>query len=135
MKKYLISPSALVILVWFIWAVSSVEIADKYLDIPNPSRIYEHLAYYTSMPHIAGMTLLIKMQYFILPQDIAFFACFMLRLNCKNLGTAEDFETAHYTLQKFKEYGLEAWIEEEEVLLNYPNTKASLKIVEPPNLR
>lgn len=55
--------------------------------------------------------------------------------NVVHIGTAEDYETAHYTLQKFKEYGLEAWIEEEEVLLNYPNTKGSLSIVDPPNMR
>jgi N-acetylated-alpha-linked acidic dipeptidase len=93
----------LVVLFWICCTVSAVEIADKYLDIPNPSRIYEHLAYYTSLPHVAG--------------------------------TAEDYETAHYTLQKLKEYGLEAWIEEEEVLLNYPNTKGSLSIVDPPDMR
>eukprot|EP00029_Vermamoeba_vermiformis_P007026 TRINITY_DN2915_c0_g1_i1.p1 TRINITY_DN2915_c0_g1~~TRINITY_DN2915_c0_g1_i1.p1 ORF type:complete len:752 (-),score=136.81 TRINITY_DN2915_c0_g1_i1:3-2258(-) len=102
MKGHIRSIIALVILHW-ICCGSGVEIADKYLDIPNPSRIYEHLAYYTSMPHVAG--------------------------------TAEDYETAHYTLQKFKEYGLEAWIEEEEVLLNYPNTRSSLSIVDPPDMR
>jgi hypothetical protein len=38
-------------------------------------------------------------------------------------------------LQKFKEYGLDAWIEEEEVLLSYPNSKATLDIIEPENMR
>eukprot|EP01113_Clastostelium_recurvatum_P031897 TRINITY_DN4033_c0_g2_i2.p1 TRINITY_DN4033_c0_g2~~TRINITY_DN4033_c0_g2_i2.p1 ORF type:complete len:736 (-),score=140.11 TRINITY_DN4033_c0_g2_i2:65-2272(-) len=35
-------------------------------------------------------------------------------------GTPRDFETANWTLHKWLEYGLDAWIEEETVLLNYP---------------
>jgi N-acetylated-alpha-linked acidic dipeptidase len=46
-------------------------------------------------------------------------------------GSREDYETAHFTLQKFRSFGLNAWIEEEHVLLSYPNRKAQLRLLSP----
>lgn len=70
-----------------------------FLDLPNPAYAYEHLSFYTSVPHVAG--------------------------------TPGDYETAEYTLQKFKEYGIEeSRIETFQTLLSYPK-KRVVELVEP----
>lgn len=71
----------------------------KFLTIPSPDHAYENLAYYTSLPHVAG--------------------------------TPEDYETAVYTRDKMRSYGLQSEIEAVDVLLTYPLSR-SLKIVSPP---
>jgi len=43
---------SLFVLVAFASAASPWE--DKFVQIPNRARAYEHLAYYTSLPHVAG---------------------------------------------------------------------------------
>lgn len=72
----------------------------EFMKIPSASLAYEHLSYYTSLPHVAG--------------------------------TPGDYQTALYTHQKFKSYGLTSRIEEETVLLNYPISR-HVAVVSPAN--
>jgi N-acetylated-alpha-linked acidic dipeptidase len=69
-----------------------------YMNIPNRARAYEHLAYYTSLPHIAG--------------------------------SPEDYETAVWTNNKFKSFGLDSQIQAVPVLLTLPVSR-SLELVAP----
>jgi len=48
-------------------------------------------------------------------------------------GSIRDYETALYTAKMMREYGIEAEIEEYEVLLNYPINR-TVQIISPPNL-
>jgi len=45
---------AVVVIVIFATASAQSQWEDEFLKIPNRARAYEHLAYYTSLPHVAG---------------------------------------------------------------------------------
>jgi len=71
---------------------------DRFRAVPAAWGIYEHLAYYTARPHIAG--------------------------------TPEDYETAVFTRDTLRGYGLDATLWPTDVLMDYP-VAATLRLLRP----
>jgi hypothetical protein len=74
----------------------------EFLSIPSTSGAYEHLSFYTSLPHSAG--------------------------------SAGDYDTAIYTRDMLRSYGLDAEIQTVDALLSFP-LQRSLEIISPPTMR
>lgn len=103
----------------------------EFVKIPNRARAYESLAYYTSMPHIAGKVNINL--FFSMQQQFYLVFCFNL-IKTQITGSPEDYEQAVWTNNKFKSFGISSEIQPVSVMLSTPISR-SLELVAPADQR